>query len=151
MASLDVAPTTRSSSLPPLNSIKVGIPLMPYRCEIDGLSSTFTLTTRAVAAYFSATAATVGSSMRQGAHQVAQKSTSTGLSDCNTSFSKLLSFTSSIFAPILAPLFTAISVFPLCLLRVLFASMVNKRKVNTHHRDTENTEEAQSCRLILDR
>ena len=67
---------------------------MPYRCEIDGLSSTFTLTTRAVAAYFSATATTVGSSMRQGAHHVAQKSTSTGLLDCNTSFSKLLSFTS---------------------------------------------------------
>src|SRR5258705_8993302 len=146
MASLDVAPTTRSSSLPPLNSIKVGIPLMPYRCEIDGLSSTFTLTTRAVAAYFSATAATVGSNMRQGAHQVAQKSTSTGLSDCNTSFSKLLSFTSSI-APILAPLFTvpAVSV-SLCPLRVLGVSVVSLLGL-IHH--TENTEDTQSFSLYF--
>src|SRR6185436_943870 len=61
---------------------------------MDGLSSTFTFTTRALAAYFSAIASTVGASMRQGAHQAAQKSTSTGLSDCKTSFSKLLSLTS---------------------------------------------------------
>src|SRR6185503_10254223 len=94
IASFEVAPTTRSASLPPLKRINVGMPLIPYRCEIEGLSSTFTFTTRALAAYFSATAATVGSSMRQGAHQVAQKSTNTGLSDRNTSLSKLLSLTS---------------------------------------------------------
>src|SRR5215831_3802534 len=61
---------------------------------MDGLSSTFSLTTRALPAYFSATASTVGANMRQGAHQAAQKSTSTGRSDFSTSFSKLLSLTS---------------------------------------------------------
>src|SRR6266545_663144 len=65
---------------------------------MDGLSSTFNLTTRAVVAYFSATASTVGASIRQGAHHAAQKSTNTGLSDCRTSFSKLLSLTSATFS-----------------------------------------------------
>src|ERR671929_51991 len=40
------------------------------------------------------TASTVGASIRQGAHQGAQKSTSTGLSELSTSDSKLLSLTS---------------------------------------------------------
>src|SRR2546425_11523413 len=103
IASLEVAPTTRSSSLPPLNRINVGMPLIPYRCEMDGLSSTFNLTTRALSAYFSATASTVGASMRQGAHHAAQKSTSTGRSDCRTSFSKLLSLTSVTCSLIFSP------------------------------------------------
>src|SRR6266487_4987201 len=62
---------------------------------MDGLSSTFNLTTRALVAYFSATASTVGVNIRHGAHQAAQKSTNTGLSDCKTSFSKLPSLTSA--------------------------------------------------------
>src|SRR6185295_1273922 len=45
IASLLVAPTTRSFSVPSLNSINVGIPLMPYLCDTLRLSSTFTLTT----------------------------------------------------------------------------------------------------------
>src|SRR5260221_9707757 len=36
-----VAPTTRSTSFPPLNRIKVGMPLIPYVAAVDGLSSTF--------------------------------------------------------------------------------------------------------------
>src|ERR671932_670557 len=61
---------------------------------MEGLSSTLSLTTRAVPAYFSATASTVGVRARQGAHHSAQKSTSTGAFDCKTSCSKLLSLTS---------------------------------------------------------
>src|SRR5918911_3211377 len=94
MASFEVAPTTRSSSLPFLKRMSVGMPLMPYCCETAGLSSTLSLTTVALPAYFSATASTVGASMRHGAHHCAQKSTSTGLSDLRTSASKLLSLTS---------------------------------------------------------
>src|SRR6266498_1396587 len=44
--------------------------------------------------YCSAIASTVGDNIRQGAHQAAQKSTSTGLSDFRTSCSKELSVTS---------------------------------------------------------
>src|SRR5881394_4011573 len=94
MAASEVAPTTRSSSWPPLKRISVGMPLMPNRCDTDGLSSTFSFTTRALPAYFSATASTVGASMRQGAHHSAQKSTKTGWAALSTSASKLLSLTS---------------------------------------------------------
>src|SRR2546427_12556568 len=94
IACSDVAPTTRSSSRPFLNRIRVGMPLMPYLCETEGLSSTFSLTTRALLAYFSATASTVGASMRHGAHHAAQKSTKTGRSDFSTSFSKVPSLVS---------------------------------------------------------
>src|SRR5436190_10417499 len=78
IAASEVAPTTRSSSWPFLKRIRVGMPLIPKRCETDGLSSTFNFTTRALPAYFSATASTVGASIRHGAHQAAQKSTNTG-------------------------------------------------------------------------
>src|SRR5256885_2413307 len=44
--SLLVAPTTRSTSFPPLNRIKVGMPLIPYVAAVDGLSSTFSLLPR---------------------------------------------------------------------------------------------------------
>src|SRR6266550_7886770 len=92
--SLLVAPTTRSTSFPPLNRIKVGMPLIPYVAAVDGLSSTFSLTTARLPEYCSAIASTFGDNIRQGAHQAAQKSTSTGLSDFRTSCSKELSVTS---------------------------------------------------------
>ena len=38
----------------------------------------------------------------------------------------------------------------LCFLRVLCVSVVNKPKTNTHHRDTENTEEAERISNTLD-
>src|SRR5437016_10285246 len=92
--SLLVAPTTRSTSFPPLNRIKVGMPLIPYVAAVDGLSSTFSFTTARLPEYCSAIASTVGDNIRQGAHQAAQKSTSTGFSDFRTSCSKDLSVTS---------------------------------------------------------
>src|SRR5204862_7911390 len=71
------------------------MPLIPKRWDTEGLSSTFSFTTRALPAYFSATASTVGANMRQGAHHSAQKSTSTGRSDDKTSFSNEASLTSA--------------------------------------------------------
>src|SRR5882762_7430616 len=61
---------------------------------VDGLSSTFSFTTARLPEYCSAIASTVGDIIRQGAHQAAQKSTSTGFSDFRTSCSKELSVTS---------------------------------------------------------
>src|SRR5258705_12447968 len=92
--SLLVAPNTRSTSFPARNSIEVGMPLIPYIAAVDGLSSTFSFTTARLPEYCSAIASTVGDNIRQGAHQAAQKSTSTGFSDFRTSCSKDLSFTS---------------------------------------------------------
>src|SRR6267142_2843604 len=92
--SLLAAPTTRSTSFPPLNRIKVGMPLIPYVAAVDGLSSTFSFTTARLPEYCSAIASTVGDNIRQGAHQAAQKSTITGFSDFRTSCSKELSLTS---------------------------------------------------------
>src|SRR5688572_16877291 len=49
--SLLVAPTTRSTSLPSRKRIRVGMPLMPYRWAVEGLSSTLSFTTLAVSEY----------------------------------------------------------------------------------------------------
>src|SRR6185312_10107871 len=88
IASLEVAPTIRSSSLPPLKRIMVGMLLIPYCPETCGLSSTFSFTMVALPAYFSATATSVGARARHGPHHSAQKSTSTGVLDSNTSFAR---------------------------------------------------------------
>src|SRR5258708_21555555 len=112
--SLLAAPTTRSTSFPPLNRIKVGMPLIPYVATVDGLSSTFSFTTARLPKYCSAIASTVGDNIRQGAHQAAQKSTSTGFPDFRTSCSKELSVTSLT----LSFLFVVPSSFP-CLLEML--------------------------------
>src|SRR5688572_11487950 len=89
--SLLVAPTTRSTSFPSLKRINVGIPLIPYRCALAVLSSTFNLTTVALEANSDAIWSMIGPIIRHGAHHSAQKSTSTGLVDCRTSCSKELS------------------------------------------------------------
>src|SRR5437899_7109946 len=67
--SLLAAPTTRSTSFPPLKRIKVGMPLIPYVAAVDGLSSTFSFTTARLPEYCSAIASTVGDSIRQGTHR----------------------------------------------------------------------------------
>src|SRR5215467_14367538 len=94
MASFEVTPTIRSCSVPFLNTINVGMPLIPNRDDVPLLSSTLSLTTLALPLNCSEIASTVGASIRHGAHQAAQKSTSTGLSDFNTSPSKEPSVTS---------------------------------------------------------
>src|SRR5262249_20870467 len=92
--SLLVEPIARSTSVPPLKRLKGGMPLIPYASAVHGLSSTFSFTTATLPEYCSAIASTVGDSIRQGTHQAAQKSTSTGFSDFRTSCSKELSVTS---------------------------------------------------------
>ena len=101
IVSLLVAPTIRSTSFPSLKRIRVGIPLIPNRWAIDGLSSTLSFTTSALLKYCSPTASTVDANILQGAHHSAQKSTKTGFSDCKTSFSKELSLTILTFSLII--------------------------------------------------
>src|SRR5262245_35016273 len=72
------------------------MPRMPYFAGLSTFSSTLSLTTLAFSRYFSATASTVGASIRQGPHQAAQKSTSTGLSEPRTSVPQFVSVTSAI-------------------------------------------------------
>src|SRR3546814_8697504 len=68
---------------------------MPYLTEMSGLLSTFTLPTTAWPSYSLANSSTMGPTMRHGPHHSAQKSTNTGLSDCSTTSSKLLSVISN--------------------------------------------------------
>src|SRR5262245_9179456 len=67
---------------------------MRYRCKTAGWSSTFSFTTRAGAAYCSAIASTMGSSVRHGPHHGAQKFTNTSFSDRKTAWSNSLSLSS---------------------------------------------------------
>src|ERR1039457_1116707 len=59
------------------------------------LRSTSILPTLTLPSYSPASSSTIGAIARQGPHQAAQKSTSTGLSDFNTSESKFASVTST--------------------------------------------------------
>src|ERR1700727_1329604 len=63
------------------------------------LESTSILPTLILSLYCSASSATMGAMGRHGPHHVAQKSTSTGLSDFKTSWSKFASVTSAIPLP----------------------------------------------------
>src|SRR5882762_9457782 len=63
------------------------------------LRSTSILPTFTLPKYSVASSSTMGAIARQGPHQVAQKSTSTGLSDFKTSASKFASVTSTIPLP----------------------------------------------------
>src|ERR1039457_7103612 len=60
------------------------------------LRSTSILPTLTLPSYSPASSSTIGAIARHGPHQAAQKSTSTGLSDFNTSESKLASVTSTV-------------------------------------------------------
>src|SRR5258707_4840136 len=68
-------------------------------------SSTFSLPTFTLPTFSSASWSTRGVICRQGPHQTAQKSTSTGLSDCRTSLSHSASVKFSVFAPAICVLF----------------------------------------------
>src|SRR5438874_4850630 len=82
------APTSWSATCPSLKKSRVGIDMMLYRPAISFSWSVSTLYTFALPANSSATASTCGAIIRQGPHQTAQKSTSTGTSDFSTSSSK---------------------------------------------------------------
>ena len=59
--------------------MSVGIDITPYSMAMSWLSSTLHFATEIFSASSSATCSTTGASARQGPHQGAQKSTSTGL------------------------------------------------------------------------
>ena len=87
------APMIFFASAPPLKRISVGIDITPYCAAVCGLSSTLSFTTRmSCRSLFSSSRC--GAMIRQGPHQGAQKSTSTGSGDSSTSAAKLLSVTS---------------------------------------------------------
>src|SRR5690606_31859293 len=92
---LGTAPICLSTTSPFLKYSRAGMLRMPYLTEISGLLSTFTLPITALPSYSAANSSTIGPTMRQGPHHSAQKSTNTGLSDCNTTSSKLLSVISN--------------------------------------------------------
>src|SRR5258705_12634137 len=90
---LGAAPTWREASSPFLNSIRVGIDMMPYFCAVFGLSSTLSFTILTLAPRVPAISSSAGPIMRQGPHHSAQKSTTTGPIAFSTSVSKSTSLT----------------------------------------------------------
>src|SRR3954452_3037385 len=78
---------------PPLKRISVGIERTSKLAAVCWFSSTLSLTTRS-SGRSSAISSSTGATTRQGPHQGAQKSTSTGCSDSMTSAWKLVSVTS---------------------------------------------------------
>src|SRR5690606_16680336 len=77
----DMAPTFVCAGAPFLNNMSVGTPRMPYLAAVPGHSSTSTLTIRRRSANSTATCSRTGAIILQGPHQVAIKSTSTGVDD----------------------------------------------------------------------
>src|SRR5437773_12026863 len=74
------------------------MPRILYRIDVPGFSSVFSFPTFTWPAYSVAMASIVGPMALQGPHQGAQKSTSTGVSDFNTSWSKAPSVKVSVFS-----------------------------------------------------
>ena len=64
------------------------MPRMPNFAGVAGLESTSIFVKLTLPAYSEATSSTIGAIILHGPHHSAQKSTSTGLSDFNTSASK---------------------------------------------------------------
>src|SRR5690606_27372992 len=92
---LGTAPICLSTICPFLKKSKAGMFRIPYFTDMSGLWSTLTLPTTALPSYSLANSSTMGPTMRQGPHHSAQQSSNTGLSDCNTTSSKLLSVISN--------------------------------------------------------
>src|SRR3954469_8810935 len=88
---LGAAPTWREAISPFLNSISVGIDMMPYLAAVFGFSSTLSLTILTLSPSCPAISSSAGAIMRQGPHHSAQKSTTTGAVALRTSDSKLAS------------------------------------------------------------
>src|SRR5579859_6355328 len=78
----------RRTSLPPLNTIMVGIAMIPS-CVIHCESSSVLILAIVIwPSYSPASSSRIGATARQGPHQGAQKSTTTGTSDFSTFCSK---------------------------------------------------------------
>src|SRR5664279_5775751 len=85
------APTWRDEISPFLNISSVGMDMMPYLAAVLGFSSTLSLTILTLSPSAPEISSSAGAIMRQGPHHSAQKSTTTGSADFNTSVSKLAS------------------------------------------------------------
>src|SRR5882757_3923973 len=86
---LGAAPTWREASSPFLNSIRVGIDMMPYFDAVAGFSSTLSLTILTLPSSEPAISSSAGAIILHGPHHSAQKSTTTGSADFSTSLSKV--------------------------------------------------------------
>src|SRR5262245_34523159 len=82
------APTWREASSPFLNSISVGIDMIPYFAAVAGFSSTFSFTIFTLPPIEPASSSSAGAIILHGPHHSAQKSTTTGWLLLSTSASK---------------------------------------------------------------
>src|SRR4051794_38818972 len=87
------APTWREASSPFLNSISVGIDMIPYLAAVAGFSSTLSFTILTLLPIVPAISSSAGAIMRHGPHHSAQKSTTTGSALLSTCESKSASET----------------------------------------------------------
>ena len=94
-AVLLLAPTMRVWASPSLKRMSVGMLITSKRRAVLTLSSTFSLTTRRRAFVFGGDLVEDRRDHRQGPHHSAQKSTRTGVAECVTSSSKVMSVTAS--------------------------------------------------------
>src|SRR4051794_21102282 len=85
----------RFTGSPSLNKINVGIETTSKSRAVSGFASTSSFATVSWPADSLAISASTGATILQGPHQVAQKSTSTGVLLANTSFAKDASETST--------------------------------------------------------
>ena len=92
-AALGTSPTLLFTTWPSLKTIRVGMLITPYWVASSGLWSMSSLHTFTSPAFSAAISSSTGASIRQGPHQVAQKSSSTGWVLCSTSASKFLEST----------------------------------------------------------
>ena len=83
------SPVIRSTGSPFLNTKTLGKPLIEYFLADSIQSSIFTFVNLTLSPYSSATLSITGDNFLQGPHQVAQKSTTTGIDELMTSTSKL--------------------------------------------------------------
>ena len=88
---LETSPPWVACTAPSLNSSRVGAERTWQASAVLGLVSISTFTTLTRPAYSSASSSSIGAIALHGAHHVAQKSTSTGVSEARTSVSKLQS------------------------------------------------------------
>ena len=84
---------------------------MPYLIAIADSSSVFSFTILILPAYSVASSSRIGATARQGPHQTAQKSTSTGIELFNTASSKVAAVTgvAALIVPLPLDCFLAIS------------------------------------------
>src|ERR1700693_3312989 len=120
-----MAPTARSTSLPSLNIMTVGMEVTPNRCATSGLSSTLSLAMIALSSYVGASSSTKGPMMRQGPHHGAQKSTKAGLPPWITTLSKSLSLTC--FTPLDSAMRSPIGLYESDWVHALFQSEFGQR------------------------